>query len=213
MTLHYIHYITGSAAVDEARRLAAAQPRCLRGSDETLRAPLAAPRAVAGLELWVGSGMVGACTCHNAHVRGRVGSRPCPLHPNLGTPPYLPRPAARSQPSGSFHDRSYVPAHYVVVDPTLRAVVLVVRGSLGLRDVFVDLHTAPPDPNLEEALGRGCHGGIAAAAAKLVSMHRGRLLAALAERPGWRLVLTGHSLGGGVASFAARLLRCETSAR
>jgi len=39
------------------------------------------------------------------------------------------------------HSSDYVPAHYVVIDPRQRAVVLVVRGSAGLRDAFVNLHT------------------------------------------------------------------------
>ena len=48
------------------------------------------------------------------------------------------------QPTGSFHDATYVPAHYIVLDLRLRAVVLVIRGSLGLRDAFVDLQTVRP---------------------------------------------------------------------
>jgi hypothetical protein len=48
---------------------------------------------------------------------------------------------AQWSPTGSTHDGAYVPAHYITVDPVLKAVVLVVRGSFGLRDAFVDLRT------------------------------------------------------------------------
>lgn len=100
----------------------------------------------------------------------------------------------------------YTPAHYIVVDHAERAVMLVVRGSLDLSDVLTDLQVQP-SAREERLLGRGCHGGIARAACGLAETHEALLRRALREHRGYRLQLAGHSLGGGVASFAALLLR------
>lgn len=100
----------------------------------------------------------------------------------------------------------YTPAHYIVVDHAERAVVLVVRGSLDLSDVLTDLQVQPSRRE-EGLLGRGCHGGMARAALCLAEAHEGLLRRALREHRGYRLQLVGHSLGGGIASFAALLLR------
>ena len=77
--------------------------------------------------------------------------------------------------------------------------VLVVRGTLALEDMVTIFEVAPTRRD-ERELGRHCHGGMAAAARRLVEQHGVLLDKALREHPGYRLDLTGHSLGAGVAS-------------
>ena len=63
---------------------------------------------------------------------------------------------------------AYTPAHLLLVDHQERSVVLVVRGSLELADVLADMQVAPTRRD-QRRLGRGCHGGMADAAWRLVS--------------------------------------------
>lgn len=101
---------------------------------------------------------------------------------------------------------AYVPAHFIVLDHRERAVILVIRGSLDLEDVVTIVEVAPTHHD-ERLLGRGCHGGMAAAARTLVARHERLLRDTLHRHPGYRLDLAGHSLGAGIATFAAVLLQ------
>ena len=101
---------------------------------------------------------------------------------------------------------AYVPAHFIAVDHAERAVVLVIRGTLALEDVVTIVEVAAT-PHDERELGRGCHGGMAAAARTLVTQHGSLLEETLRRYPGYRLDIAGHSLGAGIATFAAVLLR------
>ena len=99
---------------------------------------------------------------------------------------------------------AYTPAHLLLVDHQERSVVLVVRGSLELADVLADMQVAPTRRD-QRRLGRGCHGGMADAAWRLAGMHEERLRQSLHDHRGYTLTLTGHSLGAGVATYAAVL--------
>ena len=101
---------------------------------------------------------------------------------------------------------AYVPAHFIVLDHRERALILVIRGSLDLEDV-VTIVEVEPTRHDERLLGRGCHGGMAAAARTLVARHERLLRDTLRRHPGYRLDLAGHSLGAGIATFAAVLLQ------
>jgi hypothetical protein len=87
-----------------------------------------------------------------------------------------------------------VPKHYIALDSLSRAVVLVIRGSMSVSDCLTDVVT-----DSEEFCGGEAHRGIAHAARVIFESTRSILSSALAARPGWRLVVTGHSLGAGTA--------------
>jgi hypothetical protein len=112
---------------------------------------------------------------------------------------------AQWRPRGVQHQGCYSPAHFITIDHAERAIVFVVRGSLGLCDLITDLSDVPTDSDVRR-LGEGCHGGIADAAQLLVERHESLLRHAMRAYPSYQLVLTGHSLGAGIASFAAILL-------
>eukprot|EP00887_Chlorella_sp_A99_P004794 scaffold4.g4794.t1 len=81
------------------------------------------------------------------------------------------------------------------------------RGSLQLGDLLSDLSAAPFFFELVEGVEGHVHSGMLSAAS-YVQCATAEALAAAGERfPGWPLLLTGHSLGGGVAALLAILLR------
>mmetsp|Transcript_20428 Transcript_20428/g.48631 ORF Transcript_20428/g.48631 Transcript_20428/m.48631 type:complete len:458 (-) Transcript_20428:174-1547(-) len=97
-----------------------------------------------------------------------------------------------------------LPRHAVFVDHLTRNVIVVVRGTMTLRDVISDL-VAIPAPVLD---GRGhSHKGIAKHAEDMLPTVMPVLRKALESLPGYKIVLTGHSLGAGVAIMIALCLR------
>jgi hypothetical protein len=94
----------------------------------------------------------------------------------------------------------FQPCAYVALDRAAGWVVLAVRGTLSGHDTLTDACAAPV-----RFLSGWAHAGMAAAAWQLVRTHLPAAAGALAKHPGTRLVLTGHSMGGGVAALAAAL--------
>ncbi|KAJ3220088.1 hypothetical protein HDU67_006844 [Dinochytrium kinnereticum] len=96
--------------------------------------------------------------------------------------------------------------HYVVLDRAARVVVVALRGTLGLSDVLTDMRF-----DYAEFRGGRVHAGMGRSAA--LKFRRGTEVfcaveRALRENPGFGLVLTGHSLGGGVAALMAMEWSC-----
>jgi hypothetical protein len=102
----------------------------------------------------------------------------------------------------------YRPCHYVAIDDAARCIVLSVRGSLEIGDLLSDLSAHPMEVYLAGQQG-WVHQGILAAATYIHCTTRAALSEASRRRPGWPLLLTGHSLGGGVAALLATLLKEE----
>ena len=96
-------------------------------------------------------------------------------------------------------------AYMLTVDHAHKTIVLTVRGSWSAEDALIN-GMAAPAPFLSGL----AHHGMALAARALVDEVGGTLLAAADAFPTYRLVLTGHSMGAGVASLAALLLRAHT---
>ncbi|BFZ59240.1 hypothetical protein YB2330_000246 [Saitoella coloradoensis] len=89
---------------------------------------------------------------------------------------------------------------FISADESARNVVLTCRGTLGLGDLIADL-TADYLP-YETSGGKGwAHKGMVHAAERLSTGVLRSLSEALKARPGYGLVLCGHSLGGGVSAL------------
>lgn len=98
--------------------------------------------------------------------------------------------------------------HFISIDCESKAVVLTCRGTLGFEDVLTDMLC-----DFDDLYWRGksykVHKGIHASARRMLGKNSrvmATIKAALEEYPDFGLILTGHSLGGAVASLLAILI-------
>lgn len=86
--------------------------------------------------------------------------------------------------------------HFIAVDHASKSIVLAIRGTLSISGALVDMQAM----NVEFCEGLA-HQGIAEQAHKLWEETGDRLLEIAAKHQGYRVVVTGHSLGAGAASL------------
>ncbi|KAG7675249.1 hypothetical protein Ndes2437A_g00453 [Nannochloris sp. 'desiccata'] len=106
------------------------------------------------------------------------------------------------------HWRNYPfrPCHYVAIDRVNKCVVISIRGTLEIGDLLSDLAAHPMEIDLGGVDG-WVHPGILAAASYIHCTTEAALKDAAKKCPGWPVLITGHSLGGGVAALLCMLLR------
>jgi len=102
--------------------------------------------------------------------------------------------------------KMYRPGFALVVDHAARAVVVVVRGTSNFRDLLTDLVCRPltlqeGDLVVGVRSATTVHEGMWRAASSLRTELERPVQEALMFAPGYRLIFTGHSLGGGVATL------------
>lgn len=107
--------------------------------------------------------------------------------------------------AGHWQSHLHRPAYYVALDRAAGRVVVCVRGTLQLGD-FCTVLDAVPQPITLCGVAGHVHGGFLAAARNLLPPVAAALRAAAQQVPGWPVLVTGHSLGGGVAAVLAMLL-------
>lgn len=119
-----------------------------------------------------------------------------------------------SEPQPLFTEQMSPLVNYVAVDQAAKAVVLTCRGTMGLSDILTDLtcefETIAVEGGRSDKLYQ-VHSGMLASTRRLCNENSTvmqTLRRALQENPEYGLVITGHSLGGGVASLAAVELSC-----
>jgi len=103
----------------------------------------------------------------------------------------------------------FSPSYYVAVDHQTRSVVLALRGTLSPQDVITDA-VAESVPFQIGAVSGFVHSGMLQGATMLAVELAPFLCQELLSRPGYNLVITGHSLGAGTASLLAIKLRETT---
>lgn len=107
-----------------------------------------------------------------------------------------------------------MPAHYVAVDRNIESVVVCIRGTANLLDSLTDI-TATHDPiavrrhagTADDLVHGHGHSGVLRSARNLFDLIREPTLAALRANRGYELLLTGHSLGGAIASVLSLIMR------
>jgi len=90
------------------------------------------------------------------------------------------------------------PGYFLCVDGETSSVILAFRGTANLHDGLVDLSCTPCD-----FLNGKAHSGFVTSAVKLASKLKPIVDNTLESHPGYKLVLTGHSLGAAMASMLA----------
>jgi hypothetical protein len=88
-----------------------------------------------------------------------------------------------------------VPHHCLIRREERKEIVLCIRGTTSLADVITDARA------LEQtfSFGTAAHEGIASAAVNVYELMREKIISELSQHPGYKLVITGHSMGAGAA--------------
>ncbi|KAF9361601.1 hypothetical protein BGX26_001101 [Mortierella sp. AD094] len=130
--------------------------------------------------------------------------------------------------AATIQDGYYSPRYYLLDDAETKQIVLVLRGTKSLHDLMIDLTCDAADLWLDhdttplvDAQGNvvndsqrkkrpfRVHGGFLKAARTIASAEtigiQEKVKAALDARPGYSLLLIGHSLGAGIASILSTL--------
>ena len=97
---------------------------------------------------------------------------------------------------------AFSPASYVAVDHGAETVVVAIRGTVSGGDLLTDAcSTSVP------FLGGWAHAGMVASAWQVIRTQMAPASRALSQHPGYSLLVTGHSMGAGVAACLAMLIR------
>jgi hypothetical protein len=95
----------------------------------------------------------------------------------------------------------FSPASYVCVDRAGKTVVLAIRGTVSTGDLLTDaVSTSTP------FLGGWAHSGMVMSAYQVCKTQLPNAAAALVNNPGFNFLVTGHSMGAGVAAILAMLV-------
>lgn len=106
----------------------------------------------------------------------------------------------------NWRNSPFRPCYYVAVDRSNSCIVISIRGSLELGDLLSDVAANSIKVSLLGVSG-WVHEGIMTSASYIHCCTKELLKSLSEEHPGMSVLVTGHSLGGGVAGMLTLLLR------
>lgn len=106
----------------------------------------------------------------------------------------------------NWRNSPFRPCYYVAVDAAHHCVVISIRGSLELGDLLSDVTANSLHVNFLGVDG-WVHEGMMASATYIHCCTKAALRELGSQYPGWPVLVTGHSLGGGVAGVLTLLMR------
>eukprot|EP00208_Stichococcus_sp_RCC1054_P008688 CAMPEP_0206152198 /NCGR_PEP_ID=MMETSP1473-20131121/39206_1 /ASSEMBLY_ACC=CAM_ASM_001109 /TAXON_ID=1461547 /ORGANISM="Stichococcus sp, Strain RCC1054" /LENGTH=723 /DNA_ID=CAMNT_0053549757 /DNA_START=675 /DNA_END=2843 /DNA_ORIENTATION=+ len=102
------------------------------------------------------------------------------------------------------------PSYFLLRDRAINAIVLLIRGTQTVKDMFTSMTSASKPHHVVDANGVTLgytHFGMLAAARYIRAQVMDDLRAAMAANPDMRLQLVGHSMGAGCAAILTMMLR------
>ncbi|KAL6752985.1 hypothetical protein V8C86DRAFT_2737985 [Haematococcus lacustris] len=106
-----------------------------------------------------------------------------------------------------WRSQTFQPAHYVARDVARSKLVICIRGTMEATDTITDLASRPQHASFGPGLQGSCHSGMLQAAQWVLASVEQEVLVALQAQPCLDLMVTGHSMGGGIAALLALMLR------
>jgi len=97
------------------------------------------------------------------------------------------------------------PGHAVCVDKNKKYVILAVRGTSTIADAITD--AVGDSESCTNLSGLTCHKAMLAGAKEVLKRTQEAMEQAFAANPGFKLMVTGHSLGAGTSCLCAMLLK------
>lgn len=153
-------------------------------------------------------GQITCCGCFRSKSSIIIDDNCCLCH--LAGVKYISKLREEDIIFASFRNHVFELPFCVIADHKTGSIVIAIRGSISLRDMFTDLSAAsdsfeipglPPDTMAHKGMAEGAN-----YVAKILK-EMGIIEKALALYPEYDLIFTGHSLGAGVACLLALKLR------
>ncbi|GAX74972.1 hypothetical protein CEUSTIGMA_g2418.t1 [Chlamydomonas eustigma] len=110
-----------------------------------------------------------------------------------------------------WRSNTFEPVHYLALDRKFQKIVISIRGTTDFSDVVTDLVGRPVPHDFTPSLTGHVHEGMLHAARFVVASIRTALQRAVTQEPDFKVLVTGHSMGGGIASLVALLLHSDPS--
>lgn len=110
-----------------------------------------------------------------------------------------------------IQSKKYLPGYAIILNPSLSAVILVIRGTMSIFDCITDIRGeyieyTYLDPFTNNPVSKGqVHSGILTSAINLSDAIRSIILETLSNYPEYSLYICGHSLGAGTTALLSLL--------